>query len=164
MSGENDIGKVTYPMVLRKGFFGKNIGRYPEVAGLCGGDECVEVDDAGSAHQHEKTAGSDERKLTRTKKFLVFSGDARENENCVGRGEQFIERGWRAVIVDDLSLRQPWIINFDCAAEWSQHGTECPRQIAIADDSDATTREEEAIPIALQTVDFVTLAESPIVF
>ena len=64
--------KVTNRMVFRKWLFGKNIGRYLEVAGLCGGDECFEVDYAGSAHQHEEAPAPNKGKLTRTQESLDF--------------------------------------------------------------------------------------------
>src|SRR5215207_8415961 len=107
-------------MVMRKRLLGKNIGGYLEVAGLCGGDKCFEVDHTGSAHEHEEATGADQGKLSRTEKALIFGSHARENKNGVRRREQLIKRGWRAVIVEDLSLRQPRIVNFDCTAEWPQ--------------------------------------------
>jgi len=164
MSRQNDIWKLSYPVVIRKRFFREDISRYLEAARLCGRDECFEVDHPGPAHQNEEAAGANEGELTRTEKALILGSDARENKNRIRAGEQLIERGWRAVVVEDVPLRQPRIVNFDRAAEWSQQRTECPRQIAIADDSDARTREEKAIPIALQTVDLAPIAESPIIF
>src|SRR4029077_6582461 len=100
MSRQNDIWKPSYRVVIRKRFFREDISRYLEAARLCGRDEGFEADHPGPAHQNEEAAGTNEGKLTRTEKALIFGSDALENKNRIRAGEQLIERGWRAVVVE----------------------------------------------------------------
>ena len=66
-------------MVVRKWFFRKNIGRYLEAARISGNDERFEIDDAGTAHQHEEAAGPNEGKFTPAENPVIFGGDVGEN-------------------------------------------------------------------------------------
>src|SRR5207249_8416541 len=164
MSGKDNVRQVSNGVFFCKGFFRKYVSRHLDSARTCDVRQRFKIDNRSPAHQYEKAARPDKAKLPLSQKALVFGRHACKHKYRVRGGKHFFQDGRYAVVQQDLSIRQPWVEDFNRATERTDHWAKSARQISKTNDAYPAAGEKKGILVALKSILLGPVAESAIVF